>query len=81
MVQTPQNLRKCLPNFKRDTIPLILAFLQAKNNGKILGLLRGIFFYLYVLFCFIWKLFVHVSWSPIGTLNIPRQGLIPVYIS
>lgn len=51
MVQTSHNLRKVLPNFKKDNSFIIGLF--AKGNGKTLGLLRGVFFYLYLLFHFI----------------------------
>lgn len=42
MVRTPHNLRRVLPNFKKDNFFIIGLF--AKGNGKTLGLLRGIFF-------------------------------------
>lgn len=47
MVQMVEDLRKVLPNFKKGIIPLLLACLQTKNDGKILSLLRGIFSYPY----------------------------------
>lgn len=81
MVQTPENLKKCLSNFKKDIIPLLLAYLQTKNNGEILFVKRNVFLFAILFHFLIYKLFVHISCSSIGTFTTDKTEInIGLYI-
>lgn len=81
MVQTPESLIKFLSNFKKNNFFTIGLIANKKNNGKNLVFMK-IFSYLYLIFHFhIWKLFVHILWSSIGTLTIDEiETNISIYI-
>lgn len=85
MVQTPENLKKCLSNFKKDIIPLLLAYLQTKNNGEILFVKRNVFLFAILFHFLIYKLFVHISCSSIGTFTTDETEIniglyIPIWV-